>query len=122
LGGTVMTTSGVRVVLLCLCAVIPAGAQERPIPALEFVTIQPGTFRMGCSEGDKLCDPDENPAHQVRLTKSFAIGKFEVTQAQWSALMENNPSRSCCSRDQGSRWERLQSVRCWLASPFAMWP
>ena len=89
-----MTISAVRVFLVCLCAALPAVAQVRSaVPAMEFVTIQPGTFRMGCSEGDRLCDPDENPPHQVRLTKPFAIGKYEVTQAQWSSLMESNPSR-----------------------------
>jgi formylglycine-generating enzyme required for sulfatase activity len=89
-----MTTAAVRVFLLCLCSALPATAQEDPAaPAMEFVTIKPGTFRMGCSEGDKLCDPDENPPHQVRLTKSFALAKYEVTQAQWSALMPANQSR-----------------------------
>jgi len=89
-----MTISAVRVFLVCLCAALPAVAKVRSaVPAMEFVTIQPGIFRMGCSEGDRLCDPDENPPHQVRLTKPFAIGKYEVTQAQWSSLMESNPSR-----------------------------
>jgi formylglycine-generating enzyme required for sulfatase activity len=60
---------------------------------MEFVKIDPGIFRMGCSEGDTNCDPDENPPHQVRITKSFELGKYEVTQAQWLVLMPNNPSR-----------------------------
>jgi formylglycine-generating enzyme required for sulfatase activity len=60
----------------------------------DFVTVQPGTFRMGCAENDKLCDPDENPQHTVRLTKPFQMAKFEVTQAQWQAVMgAANPSR-----------------------------
>jgi formylglycine-generating enzyme required for sulfatase activity len=88
-----MTTSAARIFLFCFCAALPGLAQVRPAPSMEFVTISPGTFRMGCSEGDRLCDPDENPPHQVRLTKSFSIAKYEVTQAQWSALMEGNPSR-----------------------------
>jgi formylglycine-generating enzyme required for sulfatase activity len=54
---------------------------------MEFVTIQPGSFRMGCAEGDTNCDPDENPPHQVRITKSFQLGKHEVTQAQWVSVM-----------------------------------
>jgi formylglycine-generating enzyme required for sulfatase activity len=58
-----------------------------PIPSADFVTIQPGTFRMGCSEGDMRCDPDENPAHQVKITKPFQLAKYEVTQAQWTAVM-----------------------------------
>jgi formylglycine-generating enzyme required for sulfatase activity len=59
---------------------------------MEFVRIPPGEFMMGCSEGDVLCDADETPRHRVQLTKGFEIGKFEVTQAQWMALMHDNPS------------------------------
>jgi formylglycine-generating enzyme required for sulfatase activity len=59
----------------------------------EFVTIQPGSFRMGCSEGDSLCDADENPPHDVRITKAFQLSTHEVTQAEWQALMQTNPSR-----------------------------
>ena len=59
----------------------------------EFVTIQPGAFRMGCSEGDMLCDADENPPHDVRITKPFQLATHEVTQSEWRALMGTNPSR-----------------------------
>ena len=70
-------------------------AQVSPVvPSTDFVAIQPGTFKMGCSAGDMRCDPDENPPHQVKLTKPFQLAKFEVTQAQWKAVMgDNNPSR-----------------------------
>jgi formylglycine-generating enzyme required for sulfatase activity len=47
---------------------------------------------MGCSTGDQQCAADENPRHRVQITKGFEIGKYEVTQAQWLALMPNNPS------------------------------
>src|SRR5262245_50965347 len=59
---------------------------------MEFIRIAPGIFRMGCSEGDTLCDPDENPAQDVRITKAFELGKYEVTQAQWLKVMDRNPS------------------------------
>jgi len=59
---------------------------------IEFVKIQPGEFTMGCSEGDAKCADDEKPAHRVQITKPFEIGKFEVTQAQWQAVMGSNPS------------------------------
>ena len=60
--------------------------------AIEFVKIQPGEFMMGCSASDNACNDDEKPAHRVRITKSFEIGKYEVTQRQWKALMGSNPS------------------------------
>lgn len=34
-----------------------------------------------------MCDSDENPPHPVKLTKAYEIGKYEVTQAQWQAVM-----------------------------------
>ena len=47
---------------------------------------------MGCSSGDSECAFDESPRHRVQITKSFQMGKFEVTQAQWQAIMSSNPS------------------------------
>ncbi len=58
----------------------------------EFVKIPPGVFIMGCSPGDQ-CTAGELPAHRVGITKPFEIGKYEVTQAQWEAVMGNNPSQ-----------------------------
>jgi formylglycine-generating enzyme required for sulfatase activity len=59
---------------------------------MEFVKIAPGEFVMGCSTGENDCDADEKPAHRVQITKVFEIGKYEVTQAQWQAVMGSNPS------------------------------
>jgi formylglycine-generating enzyme required for sulfatase activity len=69
----------------------------------EMVVIPAESFLMG-SPPDLLPDPfsddkpvkigndDEKPQHQVQIT-SFAIGKYEVTQEQYHALMGVNPSR-----------------------------
>jgi len=59
---------------------------------IEFVKIAPGEFIMGCSTGDSDCNADEEPAHRVQITKAFEIGKYEVTQSQWQAVMGSNPS------------------------------
>jgi len=59
----------------------------------EMVFVQGGTFTMGCTpEQGSDCDKNEKPAHQVTLS-SFYIGKYEVTQAQWKAVMGKNPSK-----------------------------
>ena len=55
---------------------------------IEFVLIPAGTFKMGSEDGDK----DEQPVHTVTISKPFYLGKYEVTQAQWQAIMNNNPS------------------------------
>ena len=72
----------------------PAGGATTP--QIEFVKIAPGEFMMGCVAGDKDCLEDEVPTHKVRLTKGFEIGKYEVTQAQWEAVMgpDSNPSET----------------------------
>jgi len=70
-----------------------ADAQRfRETVAAGMVAIPAGEFEMGCSPDDLDCGPDERPSHGVSV-KSFRMGKFEVTQAQWRAVMGNNPSR-----------------------------
>jgi uncharacterized protein (TIGR03437 family) len=59
---------------------------------IEFVQMQPGEFTMGCSPGDSECYVQESPAHRVRITRGFQIGKYEVTQEQWQAVMGSNRS------------------------------
>lgn len=58
----------------------------------DFVPVKGGCFQMGCGPWADNCDPDERPAHQVCI-RDFSIGKFEITQGQWKAVMGNNPSR-----------------------------
>jgi formylglycine-generating enzyme required for sulfatase activity len=66
--------------------------QATDVPAIDMVRVSGGTFTMGCTpEQGGGCDSDERPTHQVTLS-DFEIGKYEVTQAQWQAVMGNNPS------------------------------
>ncbi|MBD2439607.1 SUMF1/EgtB/PvdO family nonheme iron enzyme [Nostoc sp. FACHB-110] len=58
---------------------------------LEMVQIQGGTFMMGSPEGEKDRGSDESPQHQVKVS-GFFMGKYEITQAQYQAIMEKNPS------------------------------
>ena len=60
---------------------------------IEMLLVPPGTFDMGCSASSAYgCFPDESPVHGVTLTNAFYIGRYEVTQAQWTAKMGSNPS------------------------------
>ncbi len=54
-------------------------------PHIEMVLIPAGTFMMGSPNGD------EHPQHRVTV-RSFYMGKYEVTQAQYRAVMGTNPS------------------------------
>lgn len=58
---------------------IPAQARENPNDGLKYVWIPPGTFIMGCSPGDKECTDEEEPAHQVTISRGFWIGQTPVT-------------------------------------------
>ncbi len=50
---------------------------------LEMVPIPAGSFRMGDEQGQA----EEKPVHKVTLSQPFYLGKFEVTQQQWKAVM-----------------------------------
>ena len=59
---------------------------------IEMLLVPAGTFTMGCSASNSYaCYSDESPTHQVTLS-AFYIGRYEVTQAQWTAKMGSNPS------------------------------
>ncbi len=61
--------------------------------SIDMVRVEAGTFTMGGIP--KIEDPFyfEKVAHQVILTNDYYIGKYEVTQALWQAVMSNNPSK-----------------------------
>jgi len=76
-----------------------AAAPEPPVK-MEFVKVSAGEFMMGCSMGDTMCDAaidffktmnlgpfKETPAHMVKISKPFEIGKYVVTQGQWQTVM-----------------------------------
>ncbi len=97
-----------------------AGSRARIVvgstfPVPEMVHVEGGSFTMGCTpeQGDKWggCDSDQFPVHRVRVS-SFEIGKYEVTQELWEAVMGQNPSRfkDClqCPVESVS-WEDVQA-------------
>ena len=61
--------------------------------SFEMIAVEGGTFTMGATseQGSDAYD-DEKPAHQVTLS-SYYIGKTEVTQELWQAVMGSNPSK-----------------------------
>jgi formylglycine-generating enzyme required for sulfatase activity len=59
---------------------------------IEMIFVKGGTYIMGCTveQGDD-CRNNEKPVHQVTLS-DFYIGKYEVTQVEWTAVMGYNIS------------------------------
>jgi formylglycine-generating enzyme required for sulfatase activity len=70
---------------------------------MDLVLIPPGEFQMGSAlpaaelakklGGDPGRYAGECRRHPVRITRPFYLGKCEVTQAQWRAVMGNDPSQ-----------------------------
>ncbi|MEX0321475.1 MAG: bifunctional serine/threonine-protein kinase/formylglycine-generating enzyme family protein [Puniceicoccaceae bacterium] len=60
--------------------------------SVELKWIKSGSFTMGSPSNEKDRDSDEKQ-HSVRLSRGYWLGKYEVTQGDWEALMGNNPSR-----------------------------
>jgi formylglycine-generating enzyme len=83
--------------------------------SIEMIAVEGGTFSMGQSDphiGGKGVSRNEQPVRTIAV-KSFSIGKYEVTQAQWKAVMAGkNPSKfsSCdnCPVEQVT-WEDVQT-------------
>ncbi|MDR2870871.1 MAG: formylglycine-generating enzyme family protein [Deferribacteraceae bacterium] len=78
--------------VLCLFSVLflfacagKSGVNEVP---MGMVYVEGGTFTMGDNNGEY---DDEAPEHQVTVS-SFYMSIYEVTQAEWTAIMGNNPS------------------------------
>jgi formylglycine-generating enzyme required for sulfatase activity len=71
---------------------------------------------MGCIQGSNSygCFSFEQPVHTVTLTNAYYIGRYEVTQAQWTAKMGSNPSYFTGQADSPSRpveqvsWNTIQ--------------
>jgi len=59
---------------------------------LDLALISPGSFTMGALPPDQDRFLDEGPLRYVQITKPFYLGKYEVTQDQYKAVMGRNPS------------------------------
>ena len=74
----------------------PIASLHQPVPlargvTLDMVLVPGGTFMMGSPKNELERNEDEGPQHQVTLPR-FWMGIYLVTQAQYQAIMGNNPS------------------------------
>ena len=97
---TILGAAAVVFVISALGLVWAQEKQEKPLPEtmsialdggvkMDFVLILPGSFMMGSG---KRWSEVEKPVHEVMMTHPFFMGVFEVTQAQWKAVMGGNPA------------------------------
>jgi formylglycine-generating enzyme required for sulfatase activity len=103
------------------------GAVVKNQMGIEFAYVPAGSFMMGSSDAEvQAAYKEENhyknnaslgwfkpekPKHQVTIREGFYMGRYEVTQAQWQAVMGNNPSefKGCDSCPvEGVSWNDAQ--------------
>jgi formylglycine-generating enzyme required for sulfatase activity len=60
---------------------------------MKLALIPPGEFEMGSPDSDAKAIASEKPQHRVRITRPFYLGMTAVTQQQWQAVMDSNPSQ-----------------------------
>ncbi len=82
-----------------------------------FVWIPPGTFVMGRDDAER----DERPAHQVRLTRGFFLGRHEVTWRQYLAFCEATGARRPTSGFEAGPDHPVHGVDWGEACAFARW-
>jgi len=77
---------------------IQLSVRTKPSPAftnsvgMKLVYLKPGSFQMGSPAREKERSDDEGPIHEVRIARGFYMGAHEVTQAQFEAVMGDNPA------------------------------
>ena len=69
----------------------------------EMMVIKQGTLSMGSRKGEPGHSSKEGPRHKVRFAQSFAIGRYEVTFAQWDACVS---SGACSHKPEDRGWGR----------------
>jgi formylglycine-generating enzyme required for sulfatase activity len=72
--------------------IVPLTVKKDVKDGLNYVWIPPGTFQMGCPEGENECGWNERPAHIVSITNGFWIGQTEVPQVAYQKIIGTNPS------------------------------
>jgi len=70
-----------------------------------MIRLEPGTFTMGSPSGEEGREDDETQ-HQVTLSRSFLLGKTEVTQEQWQAVMGCGTRALPRTAGRTARWSK----------------
>ena len=93
------TPAAVGISIVTITATSANGTGDRTLTldvratfAPELVIISPGTFTLGSPTGEIGHEADESPQTVVTISSAFAIGKYEVTQAEYGNITGTNPS------------------------------
>jgi formylglycine-generating enzyme required for sulfatase activity len=90
--------AGVALVCTASPGQIPSQGKDFKVPVasgIQMLWVAPGTFQMGSPPEEsigKYSFPRDETLHKVTLTKGFWLGKYEVTQEQYSAIIKENRS------------------------------
>ena len=76
---------------------------------MDLIGIPGGKYLMGSPEKEPERANEEGPQHQVSI-RPFLMGKYPVTQAQWKAIMKNNPARF--TEDEENPVEKVSWFDC----------
>ena len=99
--GRAMRSIICSLLLAVVCLTSAAAAEEITIMLpgdvpMVLVRVPAGTFMMGSPDGERGSDIFNNePIHQVTLTRDYYIGKTEITQGQWKAVMGDTVETLC---------------------------
>jgi len=89
----------------------------------QMVVIEPGSFQMGSEIGEIGRTYYESPVHRVDITRSFAIGIYEVTFDEWDACVAGGGCAGYHPDDEG--WGRgrrpVINVNWNAAKNYALW-
>ena len=84
----------------------PQPGESRVFDGIQFVWVPAGEFLMGSTSWESF--DWERPVTRVRISRGYWLGKYEVTQDQWQAVMGSNPRRS---PDAGAvRWKMFPGM------------
>jgi len=92
---------------------VPLRAEEKlgQGAKLRMILISPGTFMMGASDEDSEAFSREKPRHEVTISRAYYLGVYPVTQAEWKAVMGDNPSSNRRGGDypvESVSWDMVQ--------------
>jgi formylglycine-generating enzyme required for sulfatase activity len=106
------------------CALKPKDAFRECDKCPEMVVVPAGSFTMGSPTSEEGRDIDEGPQHRVKISRTFAVGRFSITFDEWDTCVaddgcEFKPSDQGWGRGQrpviGVSWEDAKRYLRWLS-------